>query len=399
MKRCKSIFLLLFLSFAILAMSVPAGAGEPYKIGYITDLSGPLRDAYSPVMEGFRLYVKALNDRGGINGHPIDMLIRNDQLDATRASSFAMELITGEKINSIWGMSLTRTHKAVYQQAKRYKTPAVSCFSGIKAVLPPSPLDYAYSVGFVFEAGGDVSGKLAAELLKGKGKMVVNSIEAPGGYAAVNYAERSAQAGGLSTDQVLFSPRTTEFGPSAQKIVAMKPDIIVLHNPPAHALGMIRSLRGIGYKGIVLVAALGMDEHTFAGAIESSGFTEKTYVFSRWAFANSEGKELDQLRAAAKKYGIPSKLNIGNVSGWTMGVLAEASLKKGGWPLSGEKLNSILQNITVDTGALMGGPIKFTPEDHYGTTWYRLFKYDGKTKTFKVASGWKEQTSKLAPLK
>ena len=45
-----------------------AQAQETYKIGYITDLSGPLAGSYTPTWEGFELYIKALNDRGGING-------------------------------------------------------------------------------------------------------------------------------------------------------------------------------------------------------------------------------------------------------------------------------------------------------------------------------------------
>jgi hypothetical protein len=142
-----------------------------------------------------------------------------------------------------------------------------------------------------------------------------------------------------------------------------------------------------------------MDENVYAEAIESTGYTENSYVFSRWSFASAPGKEVDDLRAAAKVYGIPGKLSVGNVSGWTMAVLMEAALKKGGWPLSGEKLNRILGDITVDVGGLLGGPIKFTPNDHYGTTWYRVFKYDGKVKDYRIASGWKEQTSMLQPLK
>jgi branched-chain amino acid transport system substrate-binding protein len=383
------------LSLGVVALSGPAQAADPYKLGYITDLSGPLRDAYSPVMEGFKLYMKVVNDRGGINGHPVELFIRNDQLDATRASSFAMELITGEKINSIWGMSLTRTHKAVYQQALRYKTPAISCFSGIKVVLPPKAQDYAYSAGNAFEVTGEVSGKIAAQMLKGKGKMVVTTIEAPGGYAVAGHSEAAAKAGGLTTGRLLFSPRTTEFGAPAQKMKAMNPDIIAFHHPPAGTIGLFRNLRAIGYKGIMLVEALGMNEHAFAKAIESTGYTENTYIFARWALSESKIKEIDEVQAAAKVYGLPGKLSVGNVSGWTMGILAETALKQCGWPCSGVQLNNILKNITVDAGALLGGTIKFSTIDHYGTTLHRVYKYDGMNKTYQPVGAWIETSSVL----
>jgi hypothetical protein len=41
----------------------------------------------------------------------------------------------------------------------------------------------------------------------------------------------------------------------------------------------------------------------------------------------------------------------------------------------------------------MGGPVHFTPKDHYGTTWWRVFQYDAKEKKFLPASEWLEASS------
>ncbi len=102
---------------------------------------------------------------------------------------------------------------------------------------------------------------------------------------------------------------------------------------------------------------------------------------------------MDALRAAAAKYGLAGKVCIGHVSGWSLGLLAETALKQCGWPCSGEKLNQVLENITVDPGGLMGGPIKFSPKDHYGPTWWRVFKYDGASKSYKPVTVWQENSS------
>ena len=146
------------------------GQEKVHKVGYIADLSGPMQDNYSPIYEAFDYYVKELNARGGIDGIPVRLFIRDDQLDATRAASVALELIASEGVGSLWGMSQSRTHLAVYQTAQRNRVPAVAMFSGIKEILPPKPLPFAYSAGHVFEVAGEVSGKLAAQLVKGTGK-------------------------------------------------------------------------------------------------------------------------------------------------------------------------------------------------------------------------------------
>jgi hypothetical protein len=79
--------------------------------------------------------------------------------------------------------------------------------------------------------------------------------------------------------------------------------------------------------------------------------------------------------------------------GWALATLMEASLRQCEYPCAGEKLNSVLENIRVDMGSLMGGPIHFTPKDHYGTTWWRVFQYDASTKKFSPASDWLEASS------
>ena len=71
------------------------GQEKVHKVGYIADLSGPMQDNYSPIYEAFD-YVKELNARGGIDGIPVRLFIRDDQLDATRAASVALELIASE---------------------------------------------------------------------------------------------------------------------------------------------------------------------------------------------------------------------------------------------------------------------------------------------------------------
>lgn len=364
-----------------------------YKVGYIADLSGPMQDNYGPILEGFEFYVKELNAKGGVNGARVQVAARDDQLDATRASSIALELATAEGVNSIWGMSQTRTHLAVYQTAARNRIPATAMFSGVKEVLPPNPLPYAYSAGHVFEIAGEVSGKLAAKMLNGKGKMICNSIEAPGGVAACQYAEGAAAAGGLETGTVLFPPTVTEFGAIAQRMLSMNPTIVVAHAGSGQNVGLIKALRGAGFSGPILMGSHGLNEAPLINALQGIGSLDKLQIVSRFASPDSPGKELDDIRAAAQKYEKKTPISTTTVMGWSLGKVMEAALRQCGYPCPGDKLNSALENIKVDMGALMGGPVHFKPKDHYGTTWWRVYQYDAKGNKFLPASAWLEASS------
>ena len=387
------LFLVAFLTGVILA---PAGASaqqKTQKVGYIADLSGPMQDNYGPIVEGFEFYVKELNARGGIAGAQVQVVVRDDQLDATRAASIALELATSEAVNSIWGMSQSRTHLAVYQTAARNRIPATAMFSGIKEVLPPDPLPFAYSAGHVFEVAGEVSGKLAAKMLNGKGKAICNSIEAPGGVAACQYAEGAAQAGGLQTGTVLFPPTVTEFGAIAQRMMGMEPTIVIAHAGSGQNVGLIKALRGAGFNGPILMGSHGLNEAPLINALQGVGGLDKLQIVSRFASPDSPGKELDAIRAAAQKYGKTSPVSTTTIMGWALGTLMEASLRQCGYPCSGDKLNTVLENIKVEMGSLMGGPIQFAPKDHYGTTWWRVYQYEANGKKFQSVSDWQEASS------
>lgn len=376
---------------ALVIASVDIAAQQRlHKIGYIGDLSGPMQDNYAPILESFEWYVKDLNERGGIDGVPVRLLARNDQLDATRAASIALELATAEDVNSIWGMSQTRTHMAVYQAAQRNRIPAVAMFSGIKEILPPKPLPYSYSIGHVFEVAGEVSGKLAAQAQKGQGRAICNSIEAPGGVAACQFTEGAAQAGGLQSGTVLFPPTVTEFGAIAQRMLGMQPTIVVAHAGSGQNVGLIRALRGAGYNGPILMGSHGLNETPLIQALQGIGGLGRLQIVSRFASPDGEGKELDELRAAARKYGKATPISTTSIMGWAMGRVMEASLRACGYPCAGEKLNATLEKLTVQMGALMGGPVQFTQSDHYGKTWWRVYQYDEGNRKFLPVSDWLE---------
>jgi branched-chain amino acid transport system substrate-binding protein len=354
-----------------------------------------MQDTFAPVVEGFEFYVKELNARGGINNIPVEVSVRDDGLDATRSASLVLELATSVGVNSIWGMSQTRTHMAVYQMAARNKIPAVAMFSGLKEVLPPKPLPYAYSAGHVFEIMGAVSGKLASKVVKGQGTEICNSIEAPGGVAVCKMAGDAAAATGMKAETVLFPPTLTEFGAIAQRMMAMNPSIVIAHIPSGQNAGLTKSMRNSGFNGPILMGSNGLNEAPLISALQGVGGLDKIQILSRFASPDMPGKELDAIRTAAKKYGKTSPISTTTIMGWTLGVVMEESLRKCGYPCTGEQLNTVLEHLTVNTGALMGGPIQFTPEDHYGKSWWRVYQFETASKKFLPASDWEEASSAL----
>lgn len=386
---------------ALVLLLATAGLGEaadPYQVGYVTDLSGPFRDMYAPGLEGFNLYVKDLNDRGGVNGHPVQLNIGDDEFSAERAAVKAQELIQRAGVNSIWGLSVSGTHAAVHAAASRARVPVIAQLSGIDLMAPPAK-DFYFGAGTLFTVLGAVSGKLAAQTVdKPQGRTALCAvIETPGGIALCNRFNNPAfKAQGFTvSDTFFFPPPTTQFGAIAEKIARLNPAVVAVHPAAFQSVALLRELRAVGWKGSYIITNLGLDENSVVEAMKAGGFMEKTYIISRFQMLDDRSKELDAFRAAAKKHGTRIRLSAAHVMGWAGGFVLEEALKRCGFPCPGPKLHDVMKaGLTVNMGALTGGPVQYTADDHYGPSWWRLYVYEPTKQRYSGVTDWVRVESK-----
>ncbi|WP_292442597.1 ABC transporter substrate-binding protein [Mesorhizobium sp.] len=358
----------------IMAAGTASGADE-YKLGYITDLSGPLAGSYTPVWEGFELYIDELNKAGGVNGKNIEVVVADDGLRADRSVAAAKRQIELDQVIGIFGLSLSSTHAPTFAETRKVGVPVVTSFSGILDALPPAQ-PYSYSTGVVFEVAGEVIGALTGEIV-GSGKVVGVSIDSVGGRAALRHNELAAKKMGYEWDQVLFPVRTADFTPIAQAIVAMAPDVVVGHYGAEQNLGVVSALRQVGYTGPYVIASYGASEDTVRQAAKQSD-NNNIYMMSRFAPVTETADGMPKFLEAAKTAGLDSP-NSMHVTGWVLGMLVEQALVSCGSDCGREDLDKALSQIKVDTQGLTGGSIEFSANDHCGPTYWRLYKWDGES--------------------
>lgn len=365
----------LLAGLAIAGLGAGTAQAEDYKIGYITDLSGPLAGSYTPTWEGFELYMKTVNNNGGINGNKVDVVLDDDGLKVARAVAHAKKQAQSDKVLGIFGLSLSSTQGPVYAEMRKAGVPVVSTFSGILDALPPAK-PYSYSTGVVFEVAGEVIGGMLPRIKEG-GTVVGVTIDTVGGRAAIAHNKAVAEELGYSWGEVIFPVRTPDFTPHAQAVIEQNPDIVVGHYGSGHNLGMISALRKAGYTGPYVIAVYGVTEETIKLAAEKSGTGENLYTVNRYASATqTDIPAVMEVKKAAEKYGTSKPFSTMHVTGWALGKFAEAALAKCGNPCSRDKLNAAIETLEVDTGGLTGGPIKMSENDHYGTSYWLLSKWD-----------------------
>jgi branched-chain amino acid transport system substrate-binding protein len=208
-----------------------------------------------------------------------------------------------------------------------------------------------------------------------KGKVVGMTFDSVGGRAALLHNKLMAEKLGYGWDEVVFPVRTADFTPFAQSVAAKKPDLVVGHYGAEQNLGVIAALRAAGYDGPYVIAAYGASEETVKQAAEQAGSAANLYMVSRYAPASDNAAGLGALKAAAAKYKVSNPTSM-HVTGWMLGAVAAEALARCGATCARETLDKAIQSLKVDTQGLTGGPIEMSANDHYGPTYWRLYRWE-----------------------
>jgi branched-chain amino acid transport system substrate-binding protein len=113
---------------AVVASSLakPAiAAKDPIPIGYLPALTGPSSSTGIGINRGILLAVKEINDAGGIDGRPLELITRDTQSDPTKAVNGAAELTRGQNVSVVFGPVNSGESLAVVPLLARTNTPQV----------------------------------------------------------------------------------------------------------------------------------------------------------------------------------------------------------------------------------------------------------------------------------
>jgi urea transport system substrate-binding protein len=96
---------------------------KPIKIGLSAPLSGVLTDYGVRLEKGTKLAVDLINDKGGILGREVDLIVEDDKTDPATASLKAKKMVFNDKVDFLMGTIASSTTLAVINAIKGTKVP------------------------------------------------------------------------------------------------------------------------------------------------------------------------------------------------------------------------------------------------------------------------------------
>ncbi len=221
----------LFLAFCMALLSTEnfyavAQERPSLKIGAIFSVTGAASLLGEPERNTVQMVVDKVNDTIGIEGLRLEILIEDDQSDATKAVSSAQKLIFRDKVLVIVGPSTSGSSLAIKPICENARIPVVSC-AAAEAIVTP-----AQESRFVFKTpqkDSHVVSKIMDQLGKmGIKNMAILSESLPFGQLGRKLLQEQAQAKGIEiVGDETYGPNDSDLAPLLQRIAAAKPQAVV----------------------------------------------------------------------------------------------------------------------------------------------------------------------------
>lgn len=365
-----------------------AARGEPYKVGYMADVTGPGANTWAPTLEGFRLYAQHVNARGGINGHPIQVVATDNRSDASLAAAQAKKFIESDRVHIILQSSASVTQQPVIEQAQAAGVPLVIAEVGCTPpAFPPNPQRTVFCPLLAPQYDNEAFVrfiKAQADKLGRPVRVVGVAYDVPSSRSGVDYGVKRAQELGLEVvDQIVVPVRDYDLNAVANRIISKGADWVFGWGTWEHTGGpLLEALRRQGWQGSFVAPPLSIAESEMTRIKDDKLFTGRHVVMS-----GDDVPAMRELKDAYQRFGAafpPDRL----IWGWVAGMMVTAAFERCGWPCSPQQLTEVMQTLSVDTKGTTGGPIAFAPNDHVGQPLYRFYVWDRAQNRLTVAQDW-----------
>jgi branched-chain amino acid transport system substrate-binding protein len=124
-------------SIATAALIAGAGAASAQvKVGAVLSVTGPASFLGDPEKKTLEMYVEEINQKGGVNGQKLQLVIYDDGGDANNARTFATRLIEEDKIVAMVGGTTTGATLAMIPAFEEAQIPFISLAGAIQIIEP-----------------------------------------------------------------------------------------------------------------------------------------------------------------------------------------------------------------------------------------------------------------------
>ena len=120
---------------ASLGLGTAASAQEPIRIGASVSQGGAYGLLGQNLLRGYQLCVKHTNQKGGLLGRKVELIVEDDQSQPERAAAIYEKLVTRDKVDALLGPYSSPITDAVADVAEKYRMPMIASGAAAASVF------------------------------------------------------------------------------------------------------------------------------------------------------------------------------------------------------------------------------------------------------------------------
>ncbi len=355
----------------ILIPVVKVHAVDPYKVGAVFSVTGRASFLGDPEKKTALMLQEQINKKGGINGHPLELIIYDDEGDSTKCALAVRKLITQDKVCAIMGPSLSGLSLAVLPEAEMHEIPLVSCAASFKIVTKDPATGEQRKWVFKTPQSDSMAVEAVYTHMKKHGisKIAIMTVTSGFGQSGRGELLRLASQYGMTiVADEKYGPKDTDMTAQLTKIKGLAPQaivnwsigptqVIVVRNWKDLAMTDITFYQSHGFgsrKNIELAAGAAEGVYCPLGAVNIAEILPNDHPQKRVT--------MGYLRAYSAKYNEPLSSFGGHA--WDALTMIEQALAAAGCDKA--KIRDYLENLTGFVG--QHGVFNFSAKDHNGLT-------------------------------
>jgi branched-chain amino acid transport system substrate-binding protein len=273
------------LALGLLAVPLAVGAQQPLRIGASASKTGRYAALGQNQLRGYQLCVKHTNDKGGVLGRKLELVVDDDQSQPATAIAIYEKLITREKVNLVLGPYGTPMTGPVAEVADKYKMPMIS-----PAAAATSIFKTGRKFIFMMASPQEVYFEGAIDLAARNGLKTIVILHDPTTRDIATGATQLAKKKGL---QMLFveehATGTSDFTAILTRVRAANPDVLGAAGYFEDAVAMSRLMKTLNVNPKMFAATVGVSLPRFYEVLGRDA--EFVYGATQWE------PELVRLRA------------------------------------------------------------------------------------------------------
>lgn len=349
----------------LFGMAAQAKDAQPFRIGVSVSLTGVFGKDGSLVKDAYTLWMETVNAKGGINGHPVELIFYDDKSDAATGAKLTEQLIVSDKVDLLLGGFGSNALFAASPVAEKDGYPLISGGASSNKLFERGFKYYFSTLGKATEEVRGCVEMFTAVDPKPKTAAIVGADILFTSLACEGFKKYCADNGIEVIHYELFPMALEDYNSLLAKVKNKNPDVLFVGSHLLVAMKTIKAMKEIDFSPKAVAFSYGPTVPKFIEDLK--GDAEYVIAASEWT-PNMPYK--DQIFGSAadfnklyferfKRY--PDYVEAASVGGAEAQqmVIQELGLKP---PLSKKDRQAIMEKLHSGTFDTFYGKIHFGPD-------------------------------------